>query len=101
VVYIFAGHRRRADVREQLEYLAKKHEFELVMHEVDLVRGADQDVLDEHYWEELLSFIRGFKLFCIIATPHVRHTAEHDTSTKGTLVPGQFGPENTPMVSRG
>ena len=69
MVYVFAGHRRRADVREQLEALAVKHGFELVMHEVDLVRGADQDVLNEKFWCELTDFIRQFKPFCIIATP--------------------------------
>ena len=69
VVYIFAGHRRRADVREWLEKLSKEHKFRLLMLEVDLVRGADQDVLDESYWLELVSTIRAFKPFCIIATP--------------------------------
>ena len=69
VVYIFAGHRRRADVREQLESLAKQHGFELDMHEVDLVRGSDQDVLNEVFWAHLVRKIRDLKPFCIIATP--------------------------------
>jgi hypothetical protein len=69
VAYVFAGHRRRADVRAHLEALAEKHGFELDMHEVDLVRGEDQDVLDESFWCELLRFLRDFRPFCIIATP--------------------------------
>ena len=69
VVYIFAGHRRRADAREHFESLAKEFHFDLNMHEVDLVRGEEQDVLDEAYWLELLQFIRTFRPFCIIATP--------------------------------
>jgi hypothetical protein len=68
VVCIFAAHRRRADVREHLEKLAQKHCFELVLHEVDLVRGEDQDVLDEVFWSNLISFIKSFRPFCIIAT---------------------------------
>eukprot|EP00435_Cladocopium_sp_Y103_P033021 s4108_g8.t1 len=69
VVYIFAGHRRRADAREHLQVLAAKHAFNLQLHEVDLVRGLDQDVLDEVYWTNLLQFIRDFKPLCTIATP--------------------------------
>ena len=69
VAYVFAGHRRRADVRAHLEALSVKHGFELDMHEVDLVRGEDQDVLDESFWGELLQFLRSFRPFCIIATP--------------------------------
>eukprot|EP00435_Cladocopium_sp_Y103_P008746 s1635_g2.t1 len=69
VVYIFAGHRRRADVHEHLQVLAGQHGFELQRHEVDLVRGADQDVLDPEYWKQLIKFIRSFRPFCIIATP--------------------------------
>eukprot|EP00435_Cladocopium_sp_Y103_P047629 s658_g14.t1 len=69
VVYIFAGHRRRADVHEHLQNLSSQHGFELQLHEVDLVRGDDQDVLDPTYWKDLIKFIRSFKPFCIIATP--------------------------------
>lgn len=69
VVYVFAGHRRRADVREHLEDLAKSQGFTLNLHEVDLVRGQDHDVLDETVWTNLVSFIRDFSPFCIIATP--------------------------------
>ena len=69
VVYVFAGHRRRADVREHLESLAEQFSFELVMHEVDLVRGSDQDVLQEEYWKSLIQQIRDLRPFCIIATP--------------------------------
>ena len=69
MAYIFAGHRRRADVREHLEALAAKHGFHLQLHELDLVRGDDQDVLDDTYWKELLRFIRELRPFCIIATP--------------------------------
>ena len=69
MAYIFAGHRRRADVFEHLESLAKQLSFELDMHEVDIVRGSDQDVLQEDYWEALIQKLRELKPFCIIATP--------------------------------
>lgn len=39
------------------------------MHEMDLVRGADHDVLKEPVWTELVRFIKEFRPFCIIATP--------------------------------
>ena len=69
MIYIFAGHRRRADVREHLEALARKNNVKLNMHEFDLVRDSKQDVLDEKFWNELVAFIRKFSPFCIIATP--------------------------------
>jgi len=56
-------------VREHLESLAEQFSFELVMHEVDLVRGSDQDVLQEEYWKSLIQQIRDLRPFCIIATP--------------------------------
>ena len=36
---------------------------------IRLVRGSDQDVLDATFWTTLISFIKEFKPFCIIATP--------------------------------
>ena len=38
VMYIFAGHRRRADVHEHLLALANSFGFTLEMHEFDLLR---------------------------------------------------------------
>ncbi len=40
IVYVFAGHRRRADVREHLENLALSSGFTLDMHEFDLMRDT-------------------------------------------------------------
>ena len=56
-------------MREHLEDLAKSQGFTFNLHEVDLVRGQDHDVLDETVWTNLVSFIRDFSPFCIIATP--------------------------------
>ena len=100
VTYVFAGHRRRADVREHLEALAVKRGFELVMHEVDLA-SEDQDVLDESFWCELLRFIRNFRPFCIIATHLAPHTAEQGIFTSEFLAQDQLGPESTLMDFRG
>ena len=69
VVYVFAGHRRRADVREHLESLALSSGFTLDMHEFDLMRDPKHDVLQDEMWSSLKDFIRKLQPFCVIATP--------------------------------
>ena len=69
VFYVFAGHRRRADIREHLENLAEQFHYTLDMHEFDLLRGEDQDVLDIEFWTSLVDRVRKDPPFCIIATP--------------------------------
>ena len=69
VFYVFAGHRRRADIREHLENLAEQFHYTLDMHEFDLLRGEEQDVLDNDFWTSLIDLVRSDPPFCIIATP--------------------------------
>ena len=69
IVYVFAGHRRRADVHEHLQTLAGEFGFTLEMHEFDLLRDEKQNLLDENFWEELKTLIRNVRPFCVIATP--------------------------------
>ena len=69
VVYVFAGHRRRADVHEHLSQLAHTLGFRLEMHEFDLMRDPKHDVLQEEMWKNLKVMIQELKPFCVIATP--------------------------------
>ena len=69
IVYVFAGHRRRADVREHLENLAQSAGFTLDMHEFDLMRDPKRDVLQDEMWSNLKDFTRKLQPFCVIATP--------------------------------
>ena len=69
VVYVFAGHRRRADVREHLETLSRSNGFTLQMYEFDLMRDPKHDLLQEEMWLDLKKFIRKLQPFCIVATP--------------------------------
>ena len=69
VVYVFAGHRRRADVHEHLNQLAHTLGFRLEMHEFDLMRDPKHDVLQEEMWKNLKVMIQELKPFCVIATP--------------------------------
>ena len=101
VVYIFAGHRRRADVREHLEELAKIHGFTLNLHEVDLVRGKDHDVLDETVWTNLVAFIRDFAPFCMWLRPHVQLAVGLGICTSVFLDLVPYAPEITPWVFHG
>ena len=57
VVYVFAGHRRRADVHENLLTLPDEFGFTLEMHEFDLLRDERQNLLDENFWEEVKDLI--------------------------------------------
>ena len=66
---MFAGHRRKADIRERLENVAKEFRYSLAIHEFDLLRGKDQDVLDTGFWTFLVDLVRSSPPFCIIVTP--------------------------------
>ena len=69
IVYVFAGHRRRTDIREHLENLAHVIHYNLDSHEFDLLRGKEHDVLDTAFWTFLIDFVKDNPPFCIIATP--------------------------------
>ena len=69
IVYVFAGHRRRADVHENLLTLSDEFGFTLEMHEFDLLRDEKQNLLDENFWKEVKDLIRRVRPFCVIATP--------------------------------
>ena len=68
-MYIFAGHRRRADVHEHLLTLADSFGFTLEMHEFDLLRDEKQNLLDEDFWTQLKKLVLEIRPFCVIATP--------------------------------
>ena len=68
-MYIFAGHRRRADVHEHLLALANSFGFTLEMHEFDLLRDEKHNLLDEEFWARLKNLVLEVRPFCIIATP--------------------------------
>ena len=67
IAYVFAGHRRRADVREHLGNLASSNSFTLEMHEFDLMRDPKHDVLQDVMWSNLKDFFRKLQPFCVIA----------------------------------
>ena len=69
VVYVFASHRRRADICEHLENLTEQFHDTLDMHKFDLLRGEEQDVLDMDFWTWLIDLVRKIPAFCIITTP--------------------------------
>ena len=69
VMYIFAGHRRKADVHEHLLTLADSFGFTLEMHEFDLLRDEKQNLLDEDFWTQLQKLVLEIRPFCVIATP--------------------------------
>ena len=68
VIYVFAGHRRRADIREHLGNLAQEFHHSLNVHEFDLLRGKDKDVLDSEFWTFLADLVTSNPPFCIIVT---------------------------------
>ena len=73
VVYVFAGHRRRADVREHLENLALASGFTLDMHELDLMRDPKHDVLQDDVVEPQ-RFHQAVAIFVSSQHPRARPT---------------------------
>lgn len=69
MVYVFAGHRRRADVREHLQHFADTHGFALRMFEFDILMDEKHDVLDDEFWTELVRFVKGLRPFAMLVTP--------------------------------
>ena len=67
VLYIFAGIKRRADVREHLTRMCKEAKVVLVMQEFDLERG--DDALDDAQWTTLTDSIDEKKWDVVMCTP--------------------------------
>ena len=69
VLYIFAGDRRRCDVYHYLSEFQQQFNYLLVMREIDLLRGADQDITDESFWADILVSIDNGEWDAIVVTP--------------------------------
>ena len=53
VLYIFSGTRRKADLRHWLERGGKTANLEIIVEEVDVLHGAEHDLLNEEVWKKL------------------------------------------------
>ena len=71
VLYLFAGEKRKNDLREKLVQVASRSSIEIVMKEVDLLRhGSEDDVLEDKVWYPILdSLARGDWDYLIAAPP--------------------------------
>ena len=81
VLYIFAGEKRRSDVRSFLEELLEQERRSLVMDEIDILRDPEgHDVLQQSVWAALMQNIENGAYNIVIAHHRATHGAE------------QFGP---------
>ena len=101
VVYVFAGHRRRADVREHVESLALSSGFTLDMHEFDLMRDLKHDVLQDEMWSGLKEFIRKLQPFVSSQHSRARHTVGHGISTRCRQDLVRYGADSIHLVIHG
>ena len=68
-LYVFAGVQRKADLRFFLEVLQGPGGFSLFMKEVDWLRGPDQDVADDDFWDALMKELDSGEFDLVIITP--------------------------------
>ena len=66
VVYLFAGHQRKSDVKSHLQTLFGS---QLHMREFDIIGSPTHDILDDACWRSIFAEIREFKPHVILATP--------------------------------
>ena len=69
VFYLFAGEQRKADVREELQALCDEKGLRLELSEVDLCRGAGQDMANEEDWQEVRRQLEAGHFDCVLLTP--------------------------------
>ncbi len=69
ILYVFAGVQRKADLRFFLEVLQGPGGFTLFMKEVDWLRGSDQDVSDDDFWDALMKDSRARSSFLLGPRP--------------------------------
>jgi hypothetical protein len=70
VLYLFAGKRRRADIREHLEHMCHKLGYKLLMKEVDLeLHGLADDLLDDKIWDNELASLANGDWDVLLGTP--------------------------------
>jgi hypothetical protein len=85
-LYVFAGVQRKADLRFFLEVLQGPGGFVLFMKEVDLLRGSDQDVADEDFWDALMKEMDSGEFDLLVITP----PCNTHSRARFFLVLGQF-----------
>lgn len=70
ILYLFAGVRRKNDIKEHLEKLCAKHNLDLHLQECDLLQnGAQDDILDDNVWAKITKPIADGMWDYIIGTP--------------------------------
>ena len=69
VFYVFAGKKRRSDVRRFLETLCKSNQVDLQMYEWDIARDPNHDILNSEVAAEIFKAVQDLRPHCVICTP--------------------------------
>ena len=89
-LYVFAGEQRKADLQFFLEVLQGPGGVILFMKEVDLLRGSDQDVADDDFWDALMKVLDSGEFDLVVITPpcytHSRPRTRKKTSKPTCLM---------------
>eukprot|EP00973_Karenia_brevis_P088517 12274148-Karenia_brevis.AAC.1 len=68
ILYLFAGAKRKSDVGDFMEQLAKEKGIMLHLHEIDLLIGGDcHDLSKEDVWQQVLTLLPSVD--GVLATP--------------------------------
>ena len=66
---LFAGERRQSDVGSLLRAAEEAGHIHLVLKEIDIERGPDHDLRDEHLWESIFAELQQGDWFLIVSPP--------------------------------
>ncbi len=69
VFYLFAGEQRKASVKEELQVACNAKGMRLEMTEVDICRGAGQDMANEEDWQKVRRQLEAGHFDCVLLTP--------------------------------
>ena len=69
VMYLFAGKRRQSDVGSLLRAGEEAGHFNLVLKEIDLERGPENDLRDKQLWESIFAELQQGDWFLIVSPP--------------------------------
>ena len=100
VLYLFAGQRRKSDVRQFLESRSAEHQIGLNLQERDLLlHGSEDDLADDAVWDTVRESIKSGTWDVLVLTPPCNTYSRAVWSNRRG--PNRFAPDNIPTASPG
>lgn len=89
MLYLFCGHKRKADIKHFLHEFGKLRGFDLHVREVDIERSNEDDLLQQGLWEELWAAIDQGEWDVVLLTPPC-NTFSRARCNRNSPGPGQL-----------